>query len=129
MEGPPDWTAARDREVFINYFESKSWPSSSSPLVPVDDPATLFANAGMNQFKPVFLGTAAPDSQLGSLRGACNSQKRIRAEAQRPRRRGEGGGHRVCVGAPVGFLPSLPLLMLVSTTLLYLCSRLWIGKV
>ncbi|KAF7059942.1 hypothetical protein CFC21_066779 [Triticum aestivum] len=100
MEVPPVWTAARVQEDFINYFESKSqsqshtpWPSSLE--VPVYDPAILFANAGMNQFKPVLiLGTASPDSQLGRLRRACNTQKRIRAEAQRPRRHGEGGGRR-----------------------------------
>ncbi|VAI04550.1 unnamed protein product [Triticum turgidum subsp. durum] len=80
MEVPSDWTAARVREVFIDFFKSKShtpWPSS--PVVPVDDPTLLFANAGMNQFKPVFLGTAAPDSQLGRLSRACNTQKCIRA--------------------------------------------------
>ncbi|KAF7073649.1 hypothetical protein CFC21_078600 [Triticum aestivum] len=99
MDVPPVWTAARVREDFINFFESKSqsqshtpWPSSRE--VPVYDPAILFANAGMNPFKPAFLGTAAPDSQFGRLRRACNTQKRIRAEAQRPRRRGEGGGRR-----------------------------------
>ena len=48
-------------------------------MVLVDDPTLLFANAGMNQFKPVFLGTAAPDSPLGRLRRACNTQKCIRA--------------------------------------------------
>ncbi|KAI4996891.1 hypothetical protein ZWY2020_052233 [Hordeum vulgare] len=80
MEVPSDWTAARVREVFIDFFKSKShtpWPSS--PVVPVDDPTLLFANAGMNQFKPVFLGTASPDSQLGRLSRACNTQKCIRA--------------------------------------------------
>ena len=33
----------------------------------------------MNPFKPAFLGTAAPDSQLGRLSRACNTQKCIRA--------------------------------------------------
>ena len=76
----PDWPAWRTRKTFIDFFVSKShtrWPSS--PTVPVDDPTLLFANAGMNQFKPVFLGTAAPDSPLGRLRRACNTQKCIRA--------------------------------------------------
>ncbi|KAG8088186.1 hypothetical protein GUJ93_ZPchr0010g7564 [Zizania palustris] len=80
MAALTDWPARRVRETFVSYFESKShtrWPSS--PVVPVDDPTLLFANAGMNQFKPVFLGTAAPDSQLGRMRRACNTQKCIRA--------------------------------------------------
>ncbi|KAF7051715.1 hypothetical protein CFC21_059929, partial [Triticum aestivum] len=80
MEAPPDWPSARVRESFIGFFESKAhtpWPSS--PVLLVDDPTLLFANAGMNQFKPVFLGTAAPDSPLGRLRRACNTQKCIRA--------------------------------------------------
>nr|CAB3492449.1 unnamed protein product [Digitaria exilis] len=75
-----EWSSSDVRSMFINFFGSKShtrWPSS--PVVPVDDATLLFANAGMNQFKPVFLGTAAPDSPLGRLRRACNTQKCIRA--------------------------------------------------
>uniref|UniRef100_A0A0E0M617 Alanine--tRNA ligase n=1 Tax=Oryza punctata TaxID=4537 RepID=A0A0E0M617_ORYPU len=80
MAGSTEWPASRVRETFISFFESRShtrWPSS--PVVPVDDPTLLFANAGMNQFKPVFLGTAAPDAPLGRLRRACDTQKCIRA--------------------------------------------------
>ncbi|GJN07247.1 hypothetical protein PR202_ga25065 [Eleusine coracana subsp. coracana] len=80
MASPPEWPARKVRETFIEFFESNShtrWPSS--PVVPVDDPTLLFANAGMNQFKPVFLGTAAPEGGLGKLRRACNTQKCIRA--------------------------------------------------
>jgi alanyl-tRNA synthetase len=80
MEQSTEWSSGRVRWTFIDFFKSKShtaWPSS--PVVPVDDPTLLFANAGMNQFKPVFLGTAAPDSQLGRLQRACNTQKCIRA--------------------------------------------------
>jgi alanyl-tRNA synthetase len=46
-----DWTAAKIRSTFINFFKDKKrhvyWPSS--PVVPVNDPTLLFANAGMNQ--------------------------------------------------------------------------------
>ncbi|XP_064999514.1 alanine--tRNA ligase-like [Musa acuminata AAA Group] len=77
---PVEWPATKVRETFFRFFEGKEhvdW--RSSPVVPLDDPTLLFANAGMNQFKPIFLGTVNPTTPLGRLRRAYNTQKCIRA--------------------------------------------------
>ena len=75
------WTVSRTRTAFTDYFESKRDHSfvKSSPVVPLSDPTLLFANAGMNQFKPIFLGQVEPGTSLEGLTRATNSQKCIRA--------------------------------------------------
>ena len=67
--------AAEIRSTFLKFFESKGHTIvASSPVIPGDDPTLLFTNAGMNQFKDVFLGLAKrPYSR------ATSSQKCIRA--------------------------------------------------
>jgi len=62
------------RRKFLDYFQKKGHTHvPSSPVVPHDDPTLLFVNAGMNQFKDVFLGKGKRDY----IR-ATSSQKCIR---------------------------------------------------
>ena len=63
------------RELFLRFFESKGHRRvHSSSLVPANDPTLLFTNAGMNQFKDLFLGA----EKRAYLR-ATTSQKCVRA--------------------------------------------------
>jgi alanyl-tRNA synthetase len=95
----PQWTANRVRDTFIAYFKDRkhtfgsscAWltppsisianyffptsPVPSSSVVPLSDPTLLFANAGMNQYKSIFLGTVDPQSDFAQLKRAVNSQK------------------------------------------------------
>jgi alanyl-tRNA synthetase len=63
------------RETFLRFFESKGHRRvHSSSLVPANDPTLLFTNAGMNQFKDLFLGAEKREYQR-----ATTSQKCVRA--------------------------------------------------
>jgi alanyl-tRNA synthetase len=71
-------TSSEIRNSFLKYFEVRGHTIvSSSPVVPYDDPTLLFANAGMNQFKDVFLGIGKR-----SYRRAANTQKCIRVSGK-----------------------------------------------
>jgi len=68
-------TGSEIREQFLRFFESKGHKCvHSSSLVPANDPTLLFTNAGMNQFKDVFLGSERRDYNR-----ATSSQKVVRA--------------------------------------------------
>jgi len=66
------------RQTFIEFFEKKNHKFvKSSSVVPHDDPTLLFTNAGMNQFKPIFLN----EKEVETSR-AVNSQKCIRVSGK-----------------------------------------------
>ena len=68
-------TGAQVREMFLKFFEERGHRRvHSSSLVPANDPTLLFTNAGMNQFKDVFLGLEKRDYSR-----ATTSQKCVRA--------------------------------------------------
>lgn len=80
MAAQNEWTAKKVRETFLSYFEGKQHTIvSSSSVVPHNDPTLLFCNAGMNQFKPIFLGTVGATEAFASLKRAVDTQKCIRA--------------------------------------------------
>jgi len=71
-------TSAEIRQQFIDFFKSKEHTFvTSAPVVPMDDPTLLFTNAGMNQFKDLFLGTGSREYTR-----ATNSQKCIRVSGK-----------------------------------------------
>ncbi|OQX78995.1 MAG: alanine--tRNA ligase [Bacteroidetes bacterium 4484_249] len=66
------------RQTFFDFFKSKQHKIvESAPMVVKDDPTLMFTNAGMNQFKDIFLGNASP----AALRVA-NTQKCLRVSGK-----------------------------------------------
>src|SRR5688572_23179474 len=76
--GIPYRSSDEVRSSFLNFFQERghSFVRSSS-LAPQDDPTLLFTNAGMNQFKAIFLG----DNREG-LKRVVNSQKCLRVSGK-----------------------------------------------
>jgi alanyl-tRNA synthetase len=71
-------SAKQIRSSFIDFFKSKGHEFvPSSPIVPINDDTLLFTNAGMNQFKDIFLGLCSPD-----YRRVVNSQKCLRVSGK-----------------------------------------------
>jgi len=71
-------TSTEIRNQFLNFFKDKGHKIvNSSPVVPFDDPTLLFTNAGMNQFKDVFLSKGKRD-----YKRAVDTQKCIRVSGK-----------------------------------------------
>jgi alanyl-tRNA synthetase len=74
----PRWSAERVRADFLDFFRARGHAIvPSGPVFPQDDPTLLFTNAGMNQFKDVFLGTGQRD-----YKRAADTQKCIRVSGK-----------------------------------------------
>ncbi len=73
------WNSSTIRKAFLDYFQERDHTIiESSSLVPINDPTLLFANAGMNQFKDLFLGI-----EKRGYDKAATSQKCVRAGGKR----------------------------------------------
>lgn len=77
-------TSAQIRQEFLDFFRSKEHLIvPSAPVVPLDDPTLLFTNAGMNQFKPVFLGESEGVKCDGKIwKRTADTQKCIRVSGK-----------------------------------------------
>jgi len=71
-------TASEIRQQYLEFFQERGHTIvPSAPVLPIDDPTLMFTNAGMNQFKDVFLGTGSRP-----YRRAVDSQKCIRVSGK-----------------------------------------------
>ena len=72
------YTAKEIRQQFLDFFASKGHTIvPSAPMVIKNDPTLMFTNAGMNQFKDIFLGNSVP-----KMKRATDSQKCLRVSGK-----------------------------------------------
>lgn len=73
-----EWTSNNIRQAFLDFFSDKQHEVvASAPIVIKNDPTLMFTNAGMNQFKGIFLGTEEPRSKR-----VVDSQKCLRVSGK-----------------------------------------------
>ena len=71
-------TSKEIRQKFLDFFEAKGHSIvPSAPMVVKNDPTLMFTNAGMNQFKDIFLGNTTP-----KMKRAADSQKCLRVSGK-----------------------------------------------
>lgn len=77
-------SSAEIRQDFLDFFEEKNHITvPSAPVVPQKDPTLLFTNAGMNQFKPIFLGEQSGYDKDGEIwQRVVDSQRCIRVSGK-----------------------------------------------
>ncbi len=77
-------SSAQIRQDFLDFFKEKEHlPVPSAPVAPKDDPTLLFTNAGMNQFKPIFLGEQSGYKKEGETwKRVVDSQRCIRVSGK-----------------------------------------------
>ena len=77
-------SSAQIRQEFLDFFKEKDHAIvSSAPVVPQNDPTLLFTNAGMNQFKPIFMGEQSGYDQNGETwQRVVDSQRCIRVSGK-----------------------------------------------